>query len=149
MSVASSAPDPTRGSSWSTAKPTEHAGVLYDSKAEARRAGALELLRRAGKIASWCRAPRFDLRVGAEDVVVGWYTPDFLVVHLDGTREAIEVKGRASRDLALRLNHFRAQYPEIRLSVLDGDGNPWKPPRRKRGQLPAALLRRVQRGRAR
>jgi hypothetical protein len=142
--MASAAPDPGRDSSWSTAKKTPYRGVLYDSKAEARRAETLDMLERAGKIASWRRAPRFDLTAGAEDVVVGWYTPDFLVVHLDGTREAIEVKGRASRDLALRLNLFRALYPEIRLSVIDSDGNPWKP-RRKRGQIPAALLRRVRR----
>jgi hypothetical protein len=146
--MASPAPDLARDSSWSTARKTPYRGVLYDSAAEARRAATLDLLERAGKINSWCRAPRYEFRIGAKGVVVGWYTPDFLVVHLDGTREAIEVKGRASRDLALRLNLFRALYPEIRLSVIDGDGNPWKP-RRKRGQIPAALLRRVQRGRAR
>jgi hypothetical protein len=142
--MAASPRSATYSPSWSAAKPTVYDGVLYDSKSEARRAETLEMLKRAGKITSWCRAPRFDLRVGAEDVTVGWYTPDFFVVHLDGTREVIEVKGRASRDLALRLNLFRALYPEIRLSVLDGNGNPWKP-RRKRGQIPAALLRRARR----
>ena len=143
--MAGSAPKPTRASSWSAARPTEYAGALYDSRAEARRAETLDLLMRAGKISSWWRAPRFDFRVGKIDV--GWYTPDFIVEHLDGTLEAIEVKGRASRDLALRLNLFRALYPEIRLSVLDGQGNPWKPARRKRGQIPAALMRRVRRSR--
>jgi hypothetical protein len=137
------APDPTRARTWSAARPTEYAGVLYASKAEARRAEVLEMLRRAGKIESWCRARRYPLNVEGE--LCGHYTPDFLVTYLDGSQELLEVKGRAARDVAFRLNVFRALYPEIPLRVIDGDGNPWKAPRRKRGQVPAALLRRARR----
>ena len=143
--MAGSAPNPTRASTWSAARPTEYAGALYDSKAEANRAHLLDLELRAGRIRSWARAPRFPLEVNGQ--VCGHYTPDFLVIANDGSQIALEVKGRAARDVALRLNVFRALYPEIELRVITGEGNPWKPARRKRGQIPAALMRRVRRSR--
>lgn len=58
------------------AKPTVYNGVRYDSKAEAQRAEALDLLIRAGHVDFWIGQPTF--RLGVPENV---YRPDFLVIH--------------------------------------------------------------------
>lgn len=58
------------------AKPTEVNGITYGSKAEARRAGELELMRRAGKVAWVLRQVPFDVGDVGVDLP---YKVDFLV----------------------------------------------------------------------
>lgn len=72
------------------AKPTEYGGVRYDSKAEAKRAEALDGLRQAGAVAWWIAQPRF--RLGCTENV---YVADFLVVDPLGDGVHVEdVKGQ-------------------------------------------------------
>lgn len=57
------------------ARRTEHAGRVYASKAEARRAVELQLLERAGEIRDLEYQPAFDLVVNG--VKIGRYVADF------------------------------------------------------------------------
>jgi hypothetical protein len=70
--------------------PTEVDGVLYSSKAEARRAQELALLQRAGKISHLRRQPRFPIEINGHKVAT--YVGDF--VYLENGKETVEdVKG--------------------------------------------------------
>lgn len=112
-----------RAAPWSAAKPTAFLGRWYRSKGEAAYASKLELLRLAKQIASWRPAPSFRLVVHGHEV--GGYRPDFEVTHLDGRIELVEIKGRESRDLWIRVRLFGALYPERWLTILDGAGHPY------------------------
>lgn len=124
-------PPDNRGG-WAVAKPTEYAGVRYPSKGEANEAARLDLKKRAGRIRDWSRAPAFPLVVNGQPC--GRYTPDFLVHHLDGTMELLEVKGRPSRDFVLRFRTFKACYPERWITVLDSSGRAFDPLARRAPQ---------------
>jgi hypothetical protein len=72
------------------AKPTEYNGVRYASKAEAKRAAELDLLKKNGDIIEWIGQPKF--RLGVPENV---YVADFLVVApipitIPGYRETIQ-----------------------------------------------------------
>lgn len=141
-------PRPTtllRAGGW-CAKPKDYAGHTYRSTAEANYAARLNLRLRAGKIRSWERASFY--RIEINEIRCGRYTPDFLVTHLDGTEELIEVKGWAARDFVFRFNVFRALHPELWITVVDSNGDPYDPNRRERG--PDAVIRKlIRQGRAR
>jgi hypothetical protein len=115
-----------RRGGWSVPQPTEYGGYRYRSRAEARYARRLDLESRAGTIRAWRRADTYPLVVNGRKC--GHYTPDFLVTHLDGKQLLIEVKGWAARDFGLRFKLFRALYPELSISIVDGQGRPWKAP---------------------
>lgn len=115
---------------WSVAQPTIFGGYRYRSKAEADYAANLEVRLDAKDIKAWERAPSFPLIVNGKRC--GRYTPDFLVTLRDGTRDLIEVKGWAARDFAFRLKVFEALYPAWKVSVVDGQGRPWKASRSAR-----------------
>lgn len=68
--------------------PTIYNGVRYDSKAEAKRAGELDVMLRSSLIRGWTRQTRFFL--GDPDSV---YVCDFLVFGLAGIAWAEDVKG--------------------------------------------------------
>ena len=77
---------------------TEYAGRTYDSALEARRAFALDVMKRAGEIAGWI--PQFSIPVpgtGKRMVV------DFMVIGLDGVATFEDTKGpEPTRDWLLK-----------------------------------------------
>ena len=83
-------------------------GIVYHSKAEARTAWTLDRQLQQGQITGWERQVRFPLVVNDQDV--GYYTADFVVTHLDATRELIEVKGFFTKEAKFRWRVFLALY---------------------------------------
>jgi hypothetical protein len=134
-----------RAGGW-LAKPKVYDGYRYRSTAEANYAARLDLLVDSGKILDWRRATFYRIEVNG--IYCGRYTPDFVIVYLDGSEELIEVKGWAARDFLFRYNVFRASRPDLKITVVDGDGQPYDPNQRRRGS-DAAVRKLVREGRAR
>ncbi len=91
-------------------------GVIYQSKAESTYAGMLDLLVKAGSIASWRRQVRFPIEINKTvvcDVVV-----DFQVVYPDGKTALIEVKGHCTEVYTLKAKLFAAAYPALKIVVI-------------------------------
>lgn len=80
-----------RGSKYKN-KRSSYNGIQYHSKAEAGYAEELDLLKKAKEIKDWDRQVRFSLDVNG--VHIANYYVDFEVIHADGTKELVEVKGR-------------------------------------------------------
>ena len=141
-------PRPTtllRAGGW-RAKPKENGGYRYRSTAEADYAARLDLLLEAGRILAWRRATFYRIEING--IRCGRYTPDFVIVHRGGSEELIEVKGWAARDFVFRFNVFRASRPDLKITVVDCDGQPYDPNQRARGS--DVVVRRLMReGRAR
>ncbi len=73
-------------------------GQHYRSRLEQAYAGRLRLEQLAGRVLSWEREVRFDLRVNG--VLVTFYRADFVVKYVDGRSLVIDTKGYAdSRNL--------------------------------------------------
>lgn len=76
-------------------KKVVYAGVRYDSKMEAKYAYELDLRIMAKDIKSWERQIRISLEVqtelGKKKICV--YVCDFEIIHNDGSKELVEVKG--------------------------------------------------------
>jgi hypothetical protein len=63
----------------------------FDSKAEYYYACELEILKKKRKIKDYDTHKRIDLR-GEHGTKVCAYIPDFIITHLDGTKEIVDVK---------------------------------------------------------
>jgi len=59
-----------------------------------------------------------------------WYTPDFLVITLDGRAEAHETKGFLEDDAAVKLRVMREAWPGIALVIVRREGGEWEFERR-------------------
>jgi hypothetical protein len=95
---------------------TGYAGAKYASAKEAKFAAELDLLVRAGEIASWRRQCRIPLVVNG--VTVTTYVVDFEIRHNDGTVEFVEVKGHPTPEWKLKWRLFDALRPEVRKRVV-------------------------------
>lgn len=93
-------------------------GIVYDSKAEAKRHHELSLLERAGKIEA-LHYHGLLFRLGRSDKgrTIS-YTPDFTYLE-DGRLIAEEVKGVRVRDWPVRAALFKERFPEWGLRVID------------------------------
>jgi hypothetical protein len=105
------------------ARKTMYKNVRYDSKMEAAYAAELDKQLKSGTIDKVERQPHYDiLSSGETEWVMKYkkvvYTPDFLVTYQDGRQEAIEVKGKETRDYLVRKKLFYASYPQIPLRVV-------------------------------
>lgn len=102
------------------AKKTEYNGVLYDSKREATKAYELDLLVRAKEIKSWDRQEKISLR-GRNGSLICHYLPDFSVIHLDGSKEIIEIKSKPTMTSTWRLKwkllQDKLKFSKIKLTV--------------------------------
>lgn len=124
------------GAGWRAPKRTPYGGVTWRSKAEADEAARLDLKLKAGRIRAWSKAPGFPLVVQGKKI--GRYTPDFLVTHLDGREELLEVKGgMVARDFRIRWLLFGALYPERWITALR-DGHAFDPVARARPRAAGA-----------
>ena len=79
-------------------------GIVYASKAEAKRAFTLDLELRAGAITSWKRQPVFEL--GPDKVI---YRADFQVVGVFGsaTEWVEEIKGCETREFKRKMKLYQ------------------------------------------
>lgn len=81
-------------------------GVTYDSKKEARRAGELALLVRAGEISELKRQPKFELVVNGQKIAR--YVADFTYFDKDGKPVVEDVKGVLTPEFKLKAKLMRA-----------------------------------------
>lgn len=77
---------------------TEVDGIRFDSKKEAAYYWQCKMLKQAGKIKSFDMKPKIELQEAfqapsGEKVKSIVYIPDFILIHLDGTLEIVDVKG--------------------------------------------------------
>ena len=92
-------------------------GIVYDSKAEARRHQELCLLEKAGKVKA-LHYHGLTFRLGRSDLgKIIRYTPDFTYIE-DEQLIAEEVKGPRVRDWGVRTALFKKEFPEWKLKVL-------------------------------
>jgi hypothetical protein len=108
---------------WSPSKyrvaPSEervYRGVLYASKAEAKRAAELDVLVRVGEVAWWIGQPLFRLGVPENT-----YRPDFEVVPVNGAVRVEDVKGWETTAFR-RIRKLWEAYGPCELWVIHRDG---------------------------
>jgi len=99
------------------AKKTTLDGFTFDSKAEATYYLELKLLKKAKKILDFELQPRFELLPPFTKNGVKYrkteYVGDFLVTHLDGSREVVDVKGKKTPVYEIKRKMFEYRYPEL------------------------------------
>lgn len=95
----------------------EFNGERYDSKFEARVAADLEYQRASGAIASVDRQVDFPFVINGRRVGRFVYRADFVVTHLDGSKEIIEAKGMRMPIFNLKWALMEACYPDIKLTL--------------------------------
>jgi hypothetical protein len=76
-------------------------GYSYASKKEAQKAWELDQLKKSEKIKGWRRQVKVDL-FGEKGTRICGYKVDFLIEHLSGVLEYLEVKGFPTREWALK-----------------------------------------------
>lgn len=96
-------------SQWSNAKKTQVDGILFDSKAEAKRYCELKWLQQSGEIQKLELQPRFEFIINGTKC--GHYTADFRYIE-NGQSVVEEVKGREAKDFRLRWRITQAMYPQ-------------------------------------
>lgn len=93
-------------------------GICFDSKMEARYYNSLKLLQEAGAIRGFCLQPEFVLQEGNAENRAITYKADFIVFHLDGRAEIVDVKGYESQQWKRTFKQFRLKYPNLDLKVV-------------------------------
>ena len=100
-----------KGSKYGNIK-TEYNGVLYDSKAEARRAIELDVLLKAGDIENLRRQVPYPLMVN--DKKIGTYKADFVYFDKRKQKEVVEdVKGMVTAVFKIKQKILEANGVEI------------------------------------
>lgn len=100
-----------------------HHGVKFDSKDEFHYYQYLERKKAHGEILNFELQPKYELQPkfrtsDGKAMQAITYTPDYLIYHLDGSLEAVDVKslGTATQQGELRKKMFLYQFPHIRLT---------------------------------
>ena len=93
---------------------TEADGIVFDSKAEARRYGELKLLAQANEIMGFARQPSFILP-GEPPIR---YIPDFLVCGIDGKIWVEDVKGMETPAFKLKKKLWNECYKWLELRII-------------------------------
>lgn len=88
----------------------QYNGITYDSKAEARYARDLDLLKKAGEIKEWEGQHRLSLDVNGYHICN--YIVDFKVTNKDGEIELHEVKGFRTAVFNLKWKLTEALYSD-------------------------------------
>lgn len=95
-------------------------GITFDSKDEGKYYEYLKELKAKGKIFNFELQPSYELQPKFKKDGKGYraitYTPDFLIYHLDGTKELIDVKGMSTQQGEMRRKMFDYKYPELKLT---------------------------------
>lgn len=90
---------------------TETGGRTYDSKAEARYAEKLALLKASGDVLFWLEQVPFIL-LGCK------YRVDFQVFWAGGSVEFVEVKGMETAIWKLKMKQMTELYPMVEVTVV-------------------------------
>jgi hypothetical protein len=113
---------------WTNAKKQEYNGFRYDSGFEATYAMFLDGELKAKRIKGYDRQVNLDLVVN--NFKICQYRIDFVVYHLDGTTEYVEVKGYQTDVWKLKWKLFEATYsemPNVKLTIIQQ--GKYKPPK--------------------
>lgn len=102
-----------------SARRAVYAGESYASRAEARYAQQLDLLRRVGEIHGWRRGTPVVLVDGPKRADRVTYIPDFIVTGKDGRRHAIDVKGVVTPLFRVKALLWRERGPDMPLVVIN------------------------------
>lgn len=87
------------------AVPTEHDGIRYDSKKEARYAQELGLRIKAGEVIFYLRQVPIDLQGGVK------YRVDFVEFWADGTVHFVDCKGMKTKEYIMKKKMVESLYP--------------------------------------
>ena len=87
-------------------------GIIFASKAEARRYGELKLLLHSGAIRWFQRQPSFLIGNSVR------YMPDFIVGGNSGEIWLEDVKGKATEAFLIKAKLFAEQYPTLELRIV-------------------------------
>lgn len=121
---------------WTTAKKQEYNGFRYDSGFEAKYAQDLDILIKAKAIKGYDKQVNLDLIVNG--YIVCQYRIDFIIYHLDGTKEYIECKGYPTDVWKLKWKLFESLYsglPDVKLTIVQQ--GKFKSPRLRRVKFSA------------
>ena len=99
------------------AKKTVIDGITFDSKDEGKYYEYLKELKAKGKILNFELQPKFIIipkfKYKGETERASTYTLDFLIYHLDGTKEYIDVKGFETQQGTLKFKLLKYQNPNF------------------------------------
>ena len=95
-------------------------GITFDSKDEGRYYLYLKDLKAKGEIVNFELQPKYELqpsfkKYGKTHRAIT-YAPDFLIYHLNGTEELIDVKGMSTQQGEMRRKLFDYKYPNLKLT---------------------------------
>lgn len=97
-------------------------GILFDSKTESQFYEYLKELKAKEKILNFELQPRYLLTPAFEKNGKKYrkaeYVADFLIYHLDGSLEVIDIKGLATETAKLKAKLFNYKYPNLKLTWL-------------------------------
>src|SRR3990167_2314277 len=88
---------------------------FFASKAEMGRLLVLKCHQAEGKIVKVDRQVKFELLPKPYRVV---FVADFVVTHLDGTQEVIEVKGYPTPVWKIKERMIRTKFPRLKLTIV-------------------------------
>lgn len=87
-------------------------GISYHSQLEANYAAELDFRKKAKDIKDWERQVRLDLRVNGMHITT--YIIDFVILHNDGSREFVEVKGLALDVWRIKFKILEATFDDFK-----------------------------------
>ncbi len=109
-------------------------GILFDSKHEALYYELLKEKKAQGLILNFELQPKYLLqppfKYNGKTIRAIHYIADFLIYHLDGTEEVIDIKGMAVPVALMKRKMMQYRYPELKLTWLSrsvkwGDTDGW------------------------
>ena len=109
-------------------------GIRFDSKHEALYYELLKEKKAQGLIVNFELQPKYLLqpsfKYSGKTIRAIHYIGDFLIYHLDGTEEVIDIKGMAVPVALMKRKMMQYRYPELKLTWLSrsikwGDTDGW------------------------
>lgn len=109
-------------------------GITFDSKDEAKYYEYLKMRKSKGEILNFELQPKYTLiptfRKNGKTNRSTTYSPDFLIYHLDGSQELVDVKGFSTQQGELRRKLFDYTFPDLKLTWIarnlkHGDEHGW------------------------
>lgn len=95
-------------------------GIKFDSKDEAAYYQYLLKQKAQGKILNFELQPKYELqpsfKKNGKTYRAITYAPDFLIYHLDGSEELIDVKGMSTQQGEMRKKLFEYKFPNLKLT---------------------------------
>lgn len=95
-------------------------GITFDSKDEALYYQFLKERKAKGEILNFELQPRYELSPTFTKMGKKYrkseYVADFLIYHLDGTEEVIDIKGMATETALLKRKLFDEKYRDLKLT---------------------------------